>query len=231
MTASPESKLTTPAFILSIASVVMTAIISGVSIHIQNLKNDSDKQTSRGELIFKNIALLNSQNPGERQLAVAALIWTLGEGEALKVLATVQTVGSDDVKKVADAARDQIFNLNLQRSKNINLWPGKWHFSFAGKSRAWTGDLRFERDRDGTLKGEFSTTDPPLNGKITAVELSDDGTILNGTWSNSNNESGQLYFQLNPGGSSPQFSGRYSMGTVRPAPGSANAWSGTKAPE
>jgi hypothetical protein len=241
MIASPEANLTKPTFMLSVTSVLITGIISGVSIYntnvqkqkeleIQKLKNESDRQTSRGELIFKNITLLNSQNLKEQKLAVATLIWTLGQEEAEKLLQSVEMFGSNDVKDAARNARNEISNAPLQRSKNINLWQGKWRFSFAGSSSTTrTGDLLFEVDRDGKVRGEFSIdSNPPVQGKIPTAELSDDGTIMRGTWSNSAKERGQFYFQLNTSGSRAEFSGMYSMGTAGPVSGSPNTWTGTK---
>jgi hypothetical protein len=240
MTASPEAKLTAPTFILSVTSLLITGIISGVNIYdtnvqkqkeleIQTLKYKSDTQISRGELVFKNITLLNSQNPKEQKLAVAALVWTLGKDDAGKLLESVQTFGPNDVQSLARDARNEISNAEIQRKTNISLWQGKWRFRFAGsKSTTLTGGLHFEFDQDGRGRGDFSIDSSPVQGKIQTAELSDDGTIMKGTWSNSAKQSGQFYFQLSAGGSPPEFSGMYSMDAARPASGSANTWSGTK---
>ena len=168
MTDSPEVKLVTPAFILSVASVLITAIIGGVNVYTthvqkrselraQELKNQTDLTTSRGELVFKNISLLNSQKPGEQKLAVAALIFTLGESEAEKLLASVQMFGPNDAQNLAMTAREDISIARSQRSINSKLWQGKWRFSFAGKT-TMTGDLDFEFDPDGTARENFTPT-------------------------------------------------------------------------
>ena len=157
MTDSPEAKLVTPAFILSVTSVLITGIVSGVTIYttseqkqreieIQELKNEADRKTSRGELVFKNIGLLNSKDSNEQKLAVAALVYTLGQVEAQKLLTTVQTVGPDAVRNVVKNARSEISNEH-GAAQTSTSGRGIGAIALAGASSPQTGSLHFAFDR------------------------------------------------------------------------------------
>ena len=110
--------------------------------------------------------------------------------------------------------------------KNISLWEGKWRSNFSGLTRsAAEGELSFQVDQNGKASGKFSQG--TIQGTISDAKLSDDGTSMEGMWTNNARQRGRFKFKLDASGSSPQFSGNYSMNDEAPLSG-GNTWRGIK---
>lgn len=236
-----KSSLALPSLILSLAGLLITGVISGTNLwvsslqkekelEIQRLKNDADRQTSRGELIFKNIRLLNSVDPKEQKFALAALVWTLGRDEADRLLASIQQFGPADVQPTARTARGEIQQADLAREAKVRSWTGKWKHTFTSTLGQFSGEMTLRVSDAGVVSGDYEVRNNTIKGQIYAAKLSEDGTILTGTWKNnaSGGQNGRFYFEIVSDGKPPRFSGSYSMYDSTPQKGSSNIWSGEK---
>jgi hypothetical protein len=232
--------LAIPSLIVSLAGLLITGLVSGTNIwlsslqkdkelEIQKLKNDSDRQTTRGDLIFKNIRLLNSSDLKERQFAIAALVWTLGRIEADNLLASIQQFGPEEAQPTARKARNEIRQAELVHEARAKSWTGKWKHSFAASVGQGTGHMALRADDAGVMSGDFDAGSN-VTGQIIRGTLSEDGSILTGTWTNNvaGGQSGRFYFELTGDQTSPRFRGSYSMRDSAPSKNSPNTWSGEK---
>lgn len=215
--------------VLSVAGVLITAIISATNIYttfiqrdkeleIQSKKNSSDQKIAHGQMILANIKQLNSDQPNERELAVAAIVWTLGQDEADKLFSSVEQFGPSEVQDVAQSARATI--------ANAKAWEGNWKHSFSGSRGTFHGNMTLRSQEVGAIVGEYE-----IHGSVKGVvsgTLTEDGRVLNGRWERAG-QRGRFFFEIDQDKRS--FHGKYSMLEGDPRSQSGQDWTGTKLSE
>ena len=114
----------------------------------------------------------------------------------------------------------------LNNRENINYWLGNWHHSFTGTdNQTFTGTMNLSLNQ-GKIEGYFSIPDRNLTGKIMEVKLKEKGMVMEGKWSNNQQNQGKFILKLSP--KFDRFSGHYSIGEGEIKENGANKWHGVK---
>jgi len=175
-----------------------------------------------GDFIFQKLELL--RDPDKNGMATAMLRFTLEEKEFQDLLTYIAEYGD----KLARPIVKDMLEATDKRLLENSLWEGVWRHRFVGTSgKAYEGQMRLKVSLEGTVGGTFTFGGSESFGRIDG-RLSEDGTILNGTWENIRGQNGRILFTIKKGGEELSFYGLYSMFKTTIDHNSSNKWSGEK---